>query len=215
VQRASGVEVARLDGTGHAGINRVVWDLRHSEPEVEDEQDSDGGPPGGGPGGGFGGFERRGPLVAPGTYTVRVTVLDETAEGSIEVREDPRIAAKVDPDARAAWTAMLLEIAGLRRDARALSRRVQRALRDAQAETEGTDEEMDDRSLEVLEVLRRETGELASRIGRLEGEAEDIVGPLTGEQASQWTYFQEMYEALSREAELLLQAPEAPEPPDR
>ncbi len=213
VHDAAGAEVARLEGTGHAGINRIVWDLRHSEPEVADDAGQGAGPGGGGPGGGgFGNSQRRGPLVVPGTYTVRVNALNEIAEGTIEVREDPRIASKVDPDVRAAWTAMLLQIAELRRDAQALSRRVRQALQAAQDES-GGDDESEGPLDEALEVLVRETRELASRVGRLEGEAEDIVGPLTGEQASQWLFFQGMYEALGQEADALLEDSEEPEPP--
>jgi hypothetical protein len=225
VHDASGAEVARLDGTGQAGLNRVVWNLRHSEPRVAGRGGPGGGGPGGGPGGGgpggggfgFGGFQRPGPLVVPGTYTVLVSALDETSETTIEVREDPRIAARVSPEARAAWTAMLLEIGELRRDAQALSRRAQQALRAARGSGEADEEaaEGDDAPPDALEVLARELGELTSRIGRMEGEASSIVGPLTGDQTTQWAFFQEMYETLMGEAQAILGGESEPDPSPR
>jgi photosystem II stability/assembly factor-like uncharacterized protein len=181
-----GAEVARIDGTGHAGVNRVVWDLRHSEPRPEGE----------GQGGGGGFFGRpQGPLVVPGRYTVRISAGGMDTEGTLVVREDPRIEARVDARIRADWTAMLLEIGAVRRQAGALARRVGEALEDAGEEAENRG---------ALEVLARETRELSSRIGRMEREASGIVGPLTGEQSSQWEFFQGMLSTLEGEAAGLL-----------
>jgi len=60
---------ARLSGA--AGAHRLEWDLRAG-------------------GEGRGG----GPLVPPGSYTVRLTAGDETAEAPIEIRIDPRVEAE-------------------------------------------------------------------------------------------------------------------------
>ena len=80
----------------------------------------------------------------------------------------------------------------MRREAQALSRRVGRALSEARRTDEGASDE--------LTVLARETNELASRIGRLEGEASGIVGPLTGEQTTQRMFYTRMLETLKAEA---------------
>ena len=46
----------------------------------------------------------------------------------------------------------------------------------------------------------------------MEGEASSIVGPLTGEQESQWAFFRQMYETLRAEAEGILEASPEPDP---
>ena len=173
----AGETVAELEGTGAAGVNRVVWNLRHSEPAPEGARTR---------------FRRPGPLVVPGEFVVRVTANGGSSEGVLEVREDPRIAARVTDEERRAWTELLLEIGELRRSAQELSRRVGEAM----AEARRGDREPSDR----LTVLARETNELASRVGRLEGEAAGIVGPLTEDQARQREYYRRMIEVLEAEA---------------
>jgi hypothetical protein len=70
-----------------AGVNRVLWDLRH-------DRIGENGP--------------QGPLVLPGSYIARLTVRGESWEQPVEVRQDPRITAS--PQAVADWVAMLFEI---------------------------------------------------------------------------------------------------------
>ncbi len=66
-----------------SGLHRVIWDLRYPGPWSE-----------GGAGGGRGG---RGPMIAPGKYTLKLTVNTAssseplTATRDLEVRADPRI----------------------------------------------------------------------------------------------------------------------------
>jgi hypothetical protein len=64
------------------GLNRVVWDMRFGgakvrRPPTDEEQPFSGGP--------------RGPAVVPGTYTVKLTVGDKTAQKPVEVRLDPTV----------------------------------------------------------------------------------------------------------------------------
>ena len=82
---ADGRVVRELEGGGGAGLNEVIWDLRH-----EDAYESEGD---GGGGGFFGGGGARGPRVLPGTYTARLPVPGEGAAEttSVEVRLDPRV----------------------------------------------------------------------------------------------------------------------------
>ena len=64
------------------GLNRVAWNLRHSGAEVRrppTEEES------------MFGDGSRGPLVLPGTYTVRLTIGDRTLEQPAEVRMDPAV----------------------------------------------------------------------------------------------------------------------------
>jgi photosystem II stability/assembly factor-like uncharacterized protein len=82
VTDAAGAVVREIKGPKPSvGINRASWDLRH-EPPVKPEEGAERsfqGPP-------------RGPLVLPGTYTVKVAAAGKEATQSVVVEDDPRIA---------------------------------------------------------------------------------------------------------------------------
>jgi photosystem II stability/assembly factor-like uncharacterized protein len=61
-----------------AGLHRVAWDLRYDGAEVIKKAKQDGGKP------------KVGPLVNPGTYTLKLTADGKTAATTIEVKADPR-----------------------------------------------------------------------------------------------------------------------------
>jgi len=68
--------IRTLRGPAEAGVNRRAWGLeRRGIPTPGAPEDAP---------------EPTGPEVLPGTYGVRVTVGDHTAEGTVEVRPDPR-----------------------------------------------------------------------------------------------------------------------------
>lgn len=164
----SGMEVARQSHPATAGLNRVTWNLSHSEPGQPVAQ------------------APRGPLVVPGRFTLRLTAGQVTSAQRLEVREDPRI--EVDPAVRRAWTATLLELARLRRDAQALVAQAVNAERAASASAKA----------KAADLLR-ETRELASRTNRLYGEVNGRVGPLTAQQHVQRAHYQEMVGTLRGE----------------
>jgi hypothetical protein len=89
VSDAAGTVLRELKGPKEAGINRTNWDLRH-EPPVKPEPGASEffGPP-------------RGPLVPPGTYTVKVGLGTAAATSTVAVEEDPRI--KAGEGDRKAW----------------------------------------------------------------------------------------------------------------
>ncbi len=177
IESEAGEAVATVAGSGDEGMNRVVWNLRH---QLEAR------------GGGDAGRGRRGPLVAPGSYRARLMVAGADLGGqSFEVREDPRLNAT--PGTRAAWTATLLELAGLAARAEAGGERIEAAL-------EGVGEDdMGDRATKLRDLLR-EFEELGSRIGRLAGEVEGVVAPLTQDQRSRRDFYAEMLRVLAAEA---------------
>ena len=100
-----GQDVRTLEGGGAAGLNRVTWDLRldplpHDTTEYTAPNLDVG---------------RQGPLVLPGTYTVRLTAGSETREQPIEVRDDPELAISVEE--RLARYEFTLVVFGLQHEA--------------------------------------------------------------------------------------------------
>jgi hypothetical protein len=174
VLNGEGQTVATLPAREGKGVNRVVWSLRHTLEGQPDDQ-----PP-------------RGPLVIPGTYTVRLSAGGVISETFLEVREDPRL--EVDPEVRAQWTADLLALAKLATDAMAGAETMEELFEDV-------DESVDaSRTVkEEAEDLLRQWSELSSRIRRLQGEVEGWVGPLTAQQRSQRAFYTDMLETLREE----------------
>ena len=169
---ASGGEVARQRHQAVAGLNRVSWNLGHSDP---------GQPETAAP---------RGPLVVPGSYTVRLTAAGVTSEQRLEVREDPRL--DLAPAVRTAWTATLLELGQLRRDAQALVAQATEAERTATGSA----------NAKAADLLR-EARELVSRANRLYGEVNGRIGSLTAQQRSQRAHYQAMVGTLRTELALV------------
>ena len=64
-----------------AGMNRFPWDLRHDPPSEL-------------PGAFYPGLPPRGPMVLPGTYTLRLKAGGKTATAPLEVKPDPRVRAR-------------------------------------------------------------------------------------------------------------------------
>ena len=172
--------VARVPATGRKGVNRVSWNLRYTNPDQGDNQ-----PP-------------RGPLVVPGQYLVRLTVDGVVYENSLEVREDPRI--QVDPETRQRWTDDLMTLGALARAVGAGAEEVGEVAQRAATET-AVPEGVSD----LAQDLVRQWGELRSRTQGLVREVEGWVGPLTQDQLSRQSYYQEMVETLLRETRALSQ----------
>ena len=66
-----------------AGMNRLVWDLRMNDPEQI-------------PGAFYAGLAPRGPRVAPGDYTVKLTVAGKSYTQALTMKADPRSAGKLE-----------------------------------------------------------------------------------------------------------------------
>lgn len=185
----SEVALSILDGAGEQvahvpvrepvrGVNRAIWNLRMAESGQES------------------GETPRGPLVIPGTYTVRMTVDGRNHETPLEVREDPRL--DVSPEVRARWTRDLLELGELVREVGEEAR----AMGELAEEIEEAGSHPD-AVLAKSTDLAREWRELSNRTRRLRGEVEQWVGPLTGQQRAQRAFYREMLEALRTETEEL------------
>ena len=68
-----GQPIRKLEGTGNAGLNEVIWDLR-----IQEESSS-------------GDLMNPGPRVLPGTYLVQLEAGSSVLEGEFSVRLDPRV----------------------------------------------------------------------------------------------------------------------------
>jgi photosystem II stability/assembly factor-like uncharacterized protein len=182
---AAGERVAEVRAPHERGVNRAQWNLRYA-------LDGTAQPAQGREGFGFGG-PLQGPLVVPGLYTVRLTAGGSTQERVVRVEEDPRF--HVDPSVRAQWTTDLREITATLMAAQREAREVRDAARRIE---EGQATPLADVTAKVKD-LDREFEELVSRLTRLRGGAEDWVGPLSADQASQKAFLAGMLETLSGE----------------
>jgi photosystem II stability/assembly factor-like uncharacterized protein len=180
VHDRTGERVAHVRTRDEAGVNRVTWNLRHSEPDQEPRESP------------------RGPLVVPGTYVIRLQVDGEVFENPLEVREDPRL--EVDPQTRRAWTEELLTLGALAREAAQGAEGV-----DELVERTSEDPSFPESLGTWASDLQRQWQELRSRTRGLTREVEGWVGPLTQDQRSQKEYYLEMVDTLTRETEALTQ----------
>ncbi|MGH7507425.1 MAG: hypothetical protein ACRELX_17355, partial [Longimicrobiales bacterium] len=176
----SGTAVRTLEAPATAGLHEMVWDLRPDppyEPEREHQEEGEGGGRGGPP---------RGPLVLPGTYTVRIEAGAASAAMPVEVRVDPRITIAA-ADLRARQDALLelhalakplheADLAATRADERiGAIRELLETSQDSALKTEA------DSLAEALEAAREAVGEFG-RTGRLQGALEGVTARPTADQ---------------------------------
>jgi photosystem II stability/assembly factor-like uncharacterized protein len=77
-----GALIRETEGTKEVGFNRVTWDLRHEGPEPrKPREDEDSG----------GRSRSRGPQAAPGEYTVKLILSEETKTAMVEVAMEPAL----------------------------------------------------------------------------------------------------------------------------
>ena len=172
VHTTSGQLVNTLRATGNRGVNRIVWNLRETDLPMR--------------GGGFGdddapagGGSTPGPLVAPGTYLVRMVAGGRTYEQKVEVRDDPRI--DITAADRKVWMDAVQQAAALAREFAPVNDRIQKV--------PGTGADVVD--------LKRQSRELMSRISGLYGALGRWPGPPTRDQQSRLTYYQQMAKQLA------------------
>lgn len=189
---SSGRIIRTLKGTGHPGVNRVVWGLREDPvahfKEVQDEI----------------WFNPRvdGPRVLPGKFKVRLSVLEETLEQTFEVRMDPRI--KISRKKIAAYDHAVRELARMQlsvNEAMARIQLVEQQLcelekRQVEASIKKKAEEIG-KALEDVRVELRpnprfpDTLSLESRISSLRQQVENNTAPPTKAQTEWIATFEE------------------------
>jgi hypothetical protein len=165
---AAGRQVARLEAPHLAGVNRVIWNLRHDPlpPAPGDEESG----------------ERPslvpGPFVTPGEYTVRLSVGDKVYEQKLQVLEDPRV--QISAGDRKLWTDALLAIGEAYRGAVSLV------------------EELARRSGAASNELPSVARELRSRLSGLYRDMEKSTAKPTADQRAQMQFLTTELESLRK-----------------
>lgn len=171
---STGAVVQELTPSLARGVNRVLWNLRYADLPVSGGggEDDDAGPRNSMPG----------PLVMPGTYTVRLVSGGVTTTQRVAVREDPRVTiSRAD---RRAWTDFQRKVAAL---ATAFAPVADRARRSTDRDTQAIDR-------------KRQAQELMSRIATLYGATARWTGRPTADQRTQLAYYLQMSKSLSTAA---------------
>ena len=174
IHTSSGQLVNTLRGTGTRGVNRVVWNRRETDLPMRGGGGGDDDAP-------AAGASTPGPLVAPGTYVVRLVAGGRTLEQKVEVREDPRI--DIGAAERKQWTDAVQQAAALAREFAPVNDRIQKL--------PGTGADVVD--------LKRQSRELMSRISGLYGALGRWTGAPTKDQMSRMVYYQQMVKTLTRQ----------------
>ncbi|MBS3817890.1 hypothetical protein KGY73_00060 [bacterium] len=179
-----GSKIVGLKPSTKKGINRVVWDLRHSDikgPLLDKNSDEE---------------DRRtfsGPLVIPGLYKARLQVGEVIEEKTFRVKEDPRIQQPMDT--RKEWTQTLLSIAELYENS---SPGVEAFHKVKKKVDEISSDAIEDSVKENIEEMDRKYKELNQRIATLYYEVSGWTGRMTGDQQSQMDYYRQMLEKLEK-----------------
>ena len=167
---SSGGVVQESRPKSQRGLSRVVWNLRYADVPLRagGGEDDDAGPRNSTPG----------PLVMPGTYTVRLIGGGVTTTQRVVVREDPRI--NVTRAERKAWTDFQRQVAALAADFAPVAERARRAT--------ASDAQTID--------LKRQAAELLARISTLYNASARWTGRPTADQRTQLAYYVQMAKTL-------------------
>ena len=168
--------VRTLDEPAKLGINRIHWNLRRDplkRPETEEPEEESP-------------FQQGGIRVLPGTYTVRLSLGDQEATGTVRVLPDPREnisqadrVAKYEAVVRAGALRDVLadgisRIYSTRKDVEAVLAKVRQALEDADADdgessgAEGNEDEVEVQAAESNERLQKAGQQLEKALTELE-----------------------------------------------
>ena len=168
-----GQSIRRLEGTGNAGLNEVIWDLRIQE------ENSEGDP------------MNPGPRVLPGTYLVHLEAGNSVLEGEFSVRLDPRVTIS-QTVLLARHDAMIssYRLSGVVSEANSALEELEEQLGDALGLLDEVSPESEDLKTEI-ERLLGEVDQIGNDLGEggrganLVGQIEGVTGSPTADQLLQ------------------------------
>jgi photosystem II stability/assembly factor-like uncharacterized protein len=167
-----GRTVQQLKPSALRGVNRVVWNLRDADIPLRSGGGEDDDEPGVR-------ATTAGPLVLPGSYTVKLVAGGVTSTQKVVVKEDPRLT--VSRADRAAWTAFQRDIAKLVVD---FAPAAEKARKSTPSDSAGKD-------------LKRQAQELTARTGTLYSATAKWTGKPTADQKTQLAYYQKMAKEIA------------------
>lgn len=195
VHDGDGNLVRTLEPTLQRGVNRVVWDLRHASlptaenaPEPPDPVRADTRE------GRGSGRAPAGPLVVPGTYTIRLGLDETTLQQTVQVHEDPRL--RVAPAVRAAWTLVQLQLGETYSQANELAATLITREKELAPTPGGL--------AASAGALRAEVTELRGRVLGLRASVAGWTGEPTSDQRSEMMFYRRAMQQLQSRAEAYL-----------
>ncbi len=173
IRNAAGERIRSFEQSVTLGINRVAWDLRgdaFKEPPTKKPPSP---------------FRPGGPQVVPGTYTVKITYGDKTAEGQVRVLADPRFHLS-DAD-RAANNAAVRRAGALKERVSLAAERIGRTKSDIKAILDRVNKRDDERrrkdgttekspEVKALEKAARELRQKLDAVERKLWKSDEVVG---------------------------------------
>ncbi len=153
---ADGKVIRTLEGPHARGLNRTNWDLRHEPPVPATGQGGFGGPP-------------PGPRALPGSYTVRVSLGDQSRVQTVRVQDDPRI--QISAADRKAHFDTLMRLSSLI-STMDEAHKVAEALKEQLTSLDKSLEQLPEKQEAVAEVLKttsEKVGESEKMLSRNEG----------------------------------------------
>lgn len=193
-QDGSLIRKLKTDTVG--GLNRVVWDFKHEDFPKQSKNPADTNQR-------ANWWDRalKGPKVAPGKYTARLTVNGTNYDQSLEVMADPRL--KTSSSERAEWTANLLKIKDL----------YARVLKDVEVVSpiqwkvealKKNGKSLNAAAVAQVKKTDDRTDELFNRISNLYREVSSWTGNMTEDQTIQMQYYTEMSGTITNERQVLI-----------
>lgn len=167
-----------------AGIHRVTWNLNNNGLNSGKQRLRGNAPP-----------------VTPGLYMAKLTVKGTVYEKQFNVVDDPRLEVSIAD--RNAWTANLEDIFSLYKTVNGQSNQM-RKIRTKLNKVAKEYSKISATSKTEVEEMSRLYGELVSRVRGLYGQVYGWTGRMTTDQNSQFAFYKEMQNKLSKRMESMM-----------
>ena len=181
----NGTEINKVSVDTTAGIHRSSWNMTLAAANTSSNSR----------------FRPSGPRVIPGLYKAKLTVKGQTFEQTFRVEDDPRINISIGD--RMAWTANVNKTYELQNKVSAEANLIRSIARKV-TKLESDNKSLSKNAVNEVKEMNRLYSELSRRTRSLYGQVSSYMGVMTGDQKSQFAYYQEMDLKLTKRKELLL-----------